>query len=112
MSTAHEYQVKWERLMNAVEFRPTDRLPVSGASGTVVAIQRITGRQDYRTNTKAVFAQPMKETPHAQTPDAGSRGIKFPSVNHGPVAPPADDEKTRDYGRLSVRVTSVFSEQA
>ncbi len=52
--------MKRERLLNAVEFRPTDRLPVSGTTGTIAAIQRITGRQDYLTNAKEVFTQAMK----------------------------------------------------
>ena len=54
------HAIKRERLMNAVEFRPTDRLPVQGWDGTIAAIQQITGRQDYLTNPKEVFTQAMK----------------------------------------------------
>ncbi len=54
------YEEKRERLLDAIEFRPTDRLPVHGWDGTIAAIERITGRQDYRTNAKEVFTQAMK----------------------------------------------------
>jgi len=54
------YAVKRERLLHAIEFRPADRLPVQGWDGTIAAIQRITGRQDYLTHPKEVFAQAMK----------------------------------------------------
>ena len=69
----HRYAVKRERLLNAVEFRPTDRLPVQGMNGTIAAIQRITGRQDYLTNPKEVFTQAETNAPSAFQGDAFSR---------------------------------------
>ncbi len=53
------HREKRERLLAAVEFKPADRLPVQGWNGTIAGIERITGRADYRTNAKAVFAQAM-----------------------------------------------------
>ena len=51
------YIEKRERLLNAVEFKPTDRLPVQGWNGTIAAIERITGRNDYVSHAKEVFNQ-------------------------------------------------------
>lgn len=54
------YFAKRERLLNAIEFKPTDRLPVNGGNGTIAAIERVTGRNDYVTHAKEVFTQAMK----------------------------------------------------
>ena len=54
------YAEKRERLLNAVEFRPTDRLPVNGGNGTIAAIEHVTGRNDYAAHAKEVFTQAMK----------------------------------------------------
>jgi hypothetical protein len=54
------HAVKRERLLNAIEFKPTDRLPVQGWGGTIAAIQRVTGRHDYLAHPREVFTQAMR----------------------------------------------------
>ncbi|MBU2494991.1 MAG: uroporphyrinogen decarboxylase family protein [Candidatus Omnitrophota bacterium] len=54
------YHEKRERLLNAIEFKPVDRLPVNAGNGTIAALERITGRQDYLSCPKEVYAQAMK----------------------------------------------------
>ncbi len=58
MNIKHYYE-KRERLLNAIEFKPTDRLPVQGWNGTIAAIESVTGRNDYATHAKEVFTQAM-----------------------------------------------------
>ncbi len=60
MSGTSAHQVKRERLLNAIEFRPTDRLPICGFNGTVAAIERVNGAHDYLARPKEAFAQAMK----------------------------------------------------
>ncbi|MBN1445537.1 MAG: hypothetical protein JW957_05475 [Candidatus Omnitrophica bacterium] len=54
------YGEKRERVMNAVEFKTVDRLPVQGWNGTKAAIARITGRDDYLSHPKEVFTEALK----------------------------------------------------
>ncbi len=53
------YRQKRERLINAIEFKPTDRLPVHGGNSTIAAIERITGRNDYLSRPGETFAMAM-----------------------------------------------------
>ncbi|MBU0715276.1 MAG: hypothetical protein KJ964_07965 [Verrucomicrobia bacterium] len=59
MTKRELYHQKRERLINAVEFKPTDRLPVKCGNATIAAIERITGRSDYLAHPKEVFALAM-----------------------------------------------------
>ena len=54
------YRQKRERFLNAVEFKPIDRLPFQGWNGTIAALEKVTGRCDYRVRPKEVFTEAMK----------------------------------------------------
>jgi len=51
---------KKERVMNAIEFKQVDRLPVQGGNVTKSALERITGRSDYLNHPKEVFTEAIK----------------------------------------------------
>ena len=59
MTKSDLYHQKRERLINAIEFKPTDRLPVQGWNATIPAIERITGRSDYLSHPAETFALAM-----------------------------------------------------
>ncbi|MCD4824329.1 MAG: hypothetical protein K8S55_06960 [Phycisphaerae bacterium] len=58
--TEKAYQEKRRRVLDAIEFKPTDRLPYQGNNGTIAGLQAVTGRDDYKENPKEVFAAAMK----------------------------------------------------
>jgi hypothetical protein len=60
-SNEAKYLEKRERLLRAIEFRETDRLPVCMGVAPTSALEKITGRNDYKSHAKEVFTQAMKE---------------------------------------------------
>ena len=90
-----KYVEKRERILNAINFKPVDRLPYSGSCLTVDSIEKITGRNDYLTNANEVFA----EAHRAFDVDLL---LQF-------VLPDRQDTKTGPYAELDVRNTGLWS---
>lgn len=60
MSAAAEHGRKRQRLLDAIEFRPVDRLPFQGSTVTVEAIDAELGAGAYAAGAKEAYARAMK----------------------------------------------------
>ena len=55
-----KYFEKRQRIVDAINFKPVDRLPYSGSTCTIASLEKEVGRTDYLTNANEVYAEAHK----------------------------------------------------
>ena len=94
-NTEKKYFEKRERILNAINFKPTDRLPYTGSTCTIASLEKAAGRNDYLTNPNEVYAD-------------AHRAFDVDMVLQF-VLPDRQDRETGPYAELDVTNTGLWS---